>query len=90
MLRKTAGFFMFITGCIMVIGMSIFLIYYNIIQKHPIEDNLLLLYTLYITFTIFIAMGYSIIDNVEKKRRTQNRIILLSQAVYCLAFIFYL
>ena len=69
MLRKTAGFFMFITGCIMVIGMSIFLIYYNIIQKHPIEDNLLLLYTLYLTFTIFIAMGYSIIDDVEKKEK---------------------
>lgn len=69
MLRKTAGFFMFIIGCIMVSGMSIFLIYYNIIQKQPITDSSFLLYLLYFIFIIFMAVGYGILDDAEKKEK---------------------
>ena len=69
MLRKTAGFFMFIIVCIMVSGMSIFLIYYNIIQKQPITDSSFLLYLLYFIFIIFMAVGYGILDDAEKKEK---------------------
>lgn len=51
----------------MVVAMSIFLIYYNIFQKQPIDDNVLLIYLLYLIFIIFIAVGFAIIDDVEKK-----------------------
>ena len=69
MLKKVSGFIMFLIGCIMIVGMSIFLIYFNIIQKHPIKDNSFLLYLLYLIFIIFIAVGFSIIDDVEKKEK---------------------
>lgn len=69
MLRKTAGFFMFIIGCIMVVGISIFLIYYTLIQKQSINNNGFLIYLLYFIFIIFIVVGFCIIDDAEKKEK---------------------
>ena len=73
MLKKVSGFIMFLIGCIMIVGMSIFLIYFNIIQKQPITDISFLLYMLYLIFFIFIAVGYSIIDDVEKTEKEKEK-----------------
>ena len=70
MLKKISAFILVITGCIMVVAISIFLIYYNIFQKQPIGDNVLLIYLLYLIFIIFIAVGLSILDDVEKKEKS--------------------
>lgn len=67
MLKKVSAFILLITGCIMVVGISIFIIYYNIYQKQPIGDNVLVIYMLYMIFIIFIVVGFAIIDDVEKK-----------------------
>ena len=67
MLKKVSAFILLITGCIMLVAMSIFLIYYSIYQKQPIDDNVLLIYLLYMIFIIFIVVGFAIIDDVEKK-----------------------
>ena len=69
MFKKVSGFIMFVIGCIMIAAMTVFLFYYNIIQKQSVSDNVIVLYVSYFINIMFISFGYSILDDAEKKEK---------------------
>jgi len=66
MLKKKAGFFMIITGCILAFVMTIFIFYFIIIQKKSVGNDSFLLYLLYLVPIMLIGFGYGILDEAEK------------------------
>ena len=69
MLKKVAGFSMMIIGLIMIAAITVFLFYYNIIQKQSVSDNIIVLYVSYFVNIMFIVFGYGILDDAEKKEK---------------------